>query len=138
MDPNSFMNSLQTYLLEVGLKKIGPSVLGAAVAALLALAAAHQGILESWGVTTGTWPLVWPAGSEPSGSVILIELDTLSKTAIVAISGLVAAFIAATKHHVVAAVTGMPQSGAPGGECPIPGRANDPSQYKIDSGARKP
>lgn len=105
------MESLKTYLIEVGLKRLGPSFVKGAIAALVGFLAAHQGILETWGVTLGNWPLAWPAGQEPSGRVILIELDTLSATAMIVFTGLAMTFLTAMQHHTTAAIKGKPQSG---------------------------
>lgn len=105
------MDSIKTWLVEVALRKIGPVALGSIMASGLALAAAHQGLLESWGITVGNWPLVWPNGQQPSGHVILVELDTVSSMGLVAISGVVMTLMAALQHHTGAAVAGKPQSG---------------------------
>lgn len=104
------MDSLKTWLVEVALKKLGPTAMAAGISALFALLAAHQGLLEQWGITFGTWPLQW-TGDPPSGHVILIELDTVSTAALALMAALVTAAMAAAQHHTAAAVTGAPQSG---------------------------
>src|SRR5579871_566522 len=98
--PESSVNRLTLYLVNVGLKRVGPVATGALVASLLALMAAHQGLLESWGITYGTWPLAWPAGQNPTGPVILIELDTVSSAALALLSSLVAAAVTMVGHQV--------------------------------------
>lgn len=105
------MDTFKTYLVEVVWKKYGPSLVKGAIAAFMGYLASHAGILESWGITSGVWPLSWPSGSEPSGHVILIELDTISAAKITAIGGFVMATFTAIQHHTVAAVKGTPQSG---------------------------
>lgn len=105
------MDALKTWLIEVALKKIGPTATAAGISALFGLLAAHQGLLEAWGITFGTWPLQWAAGSVPSGHVILIELDTISTGLLALLAAGAASIFAASQHHVVAAVTGAPQSG---------------------------
>lgn len=105
------MDDLKTWLIEVVLKKVGPTAAAAGISALFGLLAAHQGLLEAWGITFGTWPLSWASGSAPSGHVILIELDTISTGLLTLVAAGAAALVAASQHHVAAAVTGAPQSG---------------------------
>jgi hypothetical protein len=102
-------NEIETYLVEVGLKKIGPAALGSAVAALLALLAAHQGVLQSWGITVGDFSSF--SNFHPTGQCILIELDTVSTALLAVITTVVGGLLAAAQHHTIAAVTGAPQSG---------------------------
>jgi hypothetical protein len=97
----------KTYLVEQILQKAGPVAAAMIVSSLTALAAAHQAILEQWGVTFGTWPLSWVPGQEPSGRVILIELDTLSQTALVMLSGVLGIVITLAVHHSKAAVAAL-------------------------------
>lgn len=104
------MDSLKTWAVEIGLKKLGPTALASGISALFALMAAHQGLLEQWGITYGIWPLQW-SGTPPSGHVILIELDTVSTAALTLLAALVTAGMAAAQHHTAAAITGAPQSG---------------------------
>lgn len=105
------MDSIKTWLVEVGLRKLGPTAMASAISALFALLAAHQGLLEQWGITYGIWPLSWASGQVPSGHVILIELDTISTSALTLIAALATAAMAAAQHHATAVVTGAPQSG---------------------------
>ncbi len=100
MDQTYLTNSwgnLKVYLMETGIKRLLPIALGAALSTLAALLAAHQGMLESWGITFGTWPLNW-GNQPPSGPVLVFELDTISKTALVALTALVSAFVTALVH----------------------------------------
>lgn len=124
------MDALKTWLVEVALKKMGPSLVKGALAALVGYLAAHQGLLEAWGITSGTWPLRWTNGQQPSGHVILIELDTISGSALVVVTGLIMSLFTAAQHHTVAAVVGKPQSGdvREGPEVLVEGgkRAEDP------------
>lgn len=102
---------LKEYLIEILLKRAGPVAAGALVSALMALGAAHQGLLEQFGITFGTWPLTWPTGQAPSGHVLLIELDTLSQAAIVALVALYTAGSAIAAHHAGQSLT--PKESAP-------------------------
>lgn len=104
-------DSLKTWVIEVAFKKLGPTAAAAGISALFGLLAAHQGLLETWGITFGTWPLSWASGQQPSGHIILIELDTISTAAIALLAAGVSALLAAAAHHTTAAVTGEPQSG---------------------------
>ncbi|SRR6266700_7081868 len=91
--------NLKVYLLEIGIKKYTPVALAAAFASLGTYLAAHSGMLEQWGVTYGVWPLQWGQGQDPSGPVILIELDTLKTAILVGIPAIIAVFSRAAQHH---------------------------------------
>jgi hypothetical protein len=104
------VDSLKTWIVEVALKKIGPTVAASLISSLFAFLAIHQGLLESWGITYGIWPLHW-GGTPPSGHVILIELDTISSTALTGLGVLITGLMVAAQHHTVAAIEGKPQSG---------------------------
>lgn len=101
---------MKWYVLEVGIKKYAPIGIMAGTAWVVGSMAAHAGALQEYGITAGLWPLHWPAGQEPSGQVILIELDTLSKSVIGLIIASGAMLIRAAQHHT----TG--NKGIPGGE----------------------
>jgi hypothetical protein len=105
------LSSLKTYCIEVLLKNVGPKAAAAIVSSGVALAAAHQGLLTAWGVTVSNWPFVWNPGQTPSGPCMLIEFDTLSKTALITLSGLAVTIVALIQHHGSATIQGTPQSG---------------------------
>ncbi len=107
----TWLEKVKIYAVQVVLKKMGPAAIASAISAFLAILAAHQGLLEYWGITFGNWPFQWPPGAEPSGQVILIELDTISKVSLTAVSSLIVALVAGASHHVAAAVKKAPQSG---------------------------
>lgn len=102
--PPSWTEKLTLYLTEVGLKRVGPVAMGSLVAALLTLMAAHQGLLESWGITYGTWPINF-GGPVPTGPCIVLELDTLSGAALTLLSAIVASLITAAGHHVTQVIS---------------------------------
>lgn len=102
---------MKTYLVEVLIKKVGPVAAASLVSTLMALLAAHQGLLENWGITFGQYPLTFTNGQVPSGPVILIELDTLSSFALSIIAPLIVSLFALGVHHTTALVTGSPQTG---------------------------
>lgn len=91
------IEKLKTYVLTVALNKYLPMAGMAAIAALGTFLAAHQGMLEPWGITYGTWPLSW--ATTPTGPCIVIELDTLSAKAFAGVAALVVAIIAGIQHH---------------------------------------
>lgn len=105
------MEKIKTYLVEVVLRNVGPKVAASVVSALVALLAAHQQLMEKMGVTyysnfSGTW-----SGQAPTGQLITIELDTLSKWGAIAFVGALTLIWSIIQHHTVATVTGAPQSG---------------------------
>lgn len=107
------LDQVKWYLVQIGLKKYVPMAVMAAIAALGTYLAAHAGMLESYGVTYGTWPLNWPVA--PTGPVLVVELDTLGAKAIAGIAALAAVAFRAAQQHT----TGTPV--VPGGD-----RAGDP------------
>jgi hypothetical protein len=96
------MNNFKEWIIEVAIKKMGPSLIKGAIAAGLGIMAAHQGLLNSLGIT-------W----DGAGHCISIDLDTLGAWALVACSGSIMALFTGIQHHTAAAVTGAPQSGNP-------------------------
>lgn len=96
------LEKVKWYIVNVALTKYAPMGAMAALAAFGAFMAAHAGMLEQWGITYGTWPLNWPV--PPTGAVVVIELDTLSKAAIAGLVGLAAILARATEHHVATAI----------------------------------
>lgn len=105
------LEALKTYGVQVVRNKIAPAALAAFISALTAFYAAHKELLESWGVTYGTWPLSWAPGQTPSGPVILLELDTVNTALWSALAAIAAAVVVWIYHHTHAAVAGLPQSG---------------------------
>lgn len=99
------IEKIKAYLLNVVLTKMAPAAASFAVTAFAGFWAAHQGMLEPWGITFGTWPLTWGAGQDPSGHVLLIELDTLSEKSVTAVFALAGALYAAGQHHLSNVVT---------------------------------
>lgn len=94
------MDQLKTYFFEVILKKYGPAFIKGAVASLFVYFGAHQGLLNSLGIT-------WDA----SGHTLDIDFDTLGMWAFTMGSGAIMTALAAVQHHTTAAVTGKPQDG---------------------------
>lgn len=103
------MDWIETYLIEVVGKNLIPKVAAAAIAAAVGWLLSHAGMLEAWGVTTGTWPLHWT--SEPTGPVTVIEWDTLTVAGGAGLMGLLTLIAGIVMHHGKATVAGTPQSG---------------------------
>ncbi len=109
VSPNrSISEPIKIYLVEVITRKVIPAATAAALSALTVFVAAHKEILESWGVTYGTWPL---ANFTASGPVIVIELDTVNAALWSLGAAGLTALIALIAHHTSAAIKGTPQSG---------------------------
>ena len=108
---NDLISRFKVYALQVIVPKYTPMMVMGIGTAAAGLWAAHAGLLEQFGVTfTPHWPFVWPAGQEPSGPCILIELDTMSSAVITAIVGLVVVAQRATEHHAIGPITAKLQA----------------------------
>lgn len=106
------MDSLKEWVIEVGAKKLLPSLIKGAIAALVGLVAAHHGVLDAIGVSY-----------DAPGRTIDINLDTFTIWLVTVGTGLLTALFTALQHHTAAAVTGQPQDGAHQ-------RATDPAPVK--------
>jgi hypothetical protein len=112
---------IKWYFFEIVLKKYGPIGITAALTAIGTYLAAHAGVLEQYGVTYGNWPLHWNPGQDPSGHVILIELDTLGAAAYTAIIAAIAVLIRAIQQHTTGTpmFTGGTRAGDPPSDSPM-------------------
>lgn len=108
---SSTPNGVKVWLVQVFLRKVIPAASAAGVSTLASLWATYHGKLESFGLTYGTWPLSWPTGQDPTGPVILVELDTVGPATLTLIAFGVAALVRTLFHHTGAAVKKTPQSG---------------------------
>lgn len=95
------MDNLKTWLVEVGIKKMGPSAIRAALAAFVGYLMAHANLLAQYGIVY-----------DKATDTIFWHLTTLREWADISGLGLIAAAFMAAQHHTVAAVTGAPQTGA--------------------------
>lgn len=93
--------SLKTWLIRVGLQKMGPSAIRAAIAGFAGLLIAKAGLLEQYGVVY-----------DQATHVLSLHLDKLQAWLTVSGLGLITAIFAATQHHAVATVEGKPQDGS--------------------------
>jgi len=96
------MDNLKIWLIEVALKKLGPSIIKTGLATLLGLLAAHQGMLSSLGITY-----------DKTAGLITLNLGMLQTWLLAGGMGLVTALLTVVQHHTEAAVTGAPQTGTP-------------------------
>lgn len=94
------MDSVKLWLTNVALKKMGPSLIRAAVAWVVAMVAAHAGMLATFGVIY-----------DQAAHTVTLHIDTLQAWLLGGGLGLVTAFLAAAQHHATATVTGQPQDG---------------------------
>jgi hypothetical protein len=102
------MDAFKLWLVNVGLKKMGPSLIRAAVAWAVAVVAAHQGMLTTFGVIY-----------DASAHTLTLHIDTLQGWMLGGGLGLITAFLTAAQHHTTAVVTGASQqraTDAPQGE----------------------
>lgn len=104
------MDSLKEWVIQVGIKKMGPSLVKGAIAALVGLMMAHQGILDALGVSY-----------DKAGNTIDINLTTLSIWVVSLMTGGMTAIFTAIQHHTEAAIKDQPQDGSHK-------RAEDPPQ----------
>lgn len=112
------------YLVEVGIKKYAPMGAMAAVTSLGTFMMAHAGMLEQYGVNyIPDWSADWLKTHSISGPAILIELDTLSKAAMIAVIAAITVVMRAAEHHV------NPTTAVPGGA-----RAGDPPSEEQPKG----
>jgi len=91
---------LKIYLIEVVIKKYGPSFIKGAIGAICTYILAHAGITDAIGLSY-----------DPSDNTITLEISKFTAWAIAGGSGLLMAILTALQHHTEAAVTGAPQSG---------------------------
>lgn len=106
------MDAFKAWLIQVGIKKMGPSLIRAALAWVVALIAAHSGMLETFGVVY-----------DKVAHTVTLHIDTLESWLLGGGLGMITAAFAAAQHHTVASVKGEPQSGDPALEAR---RATDP------------
>jgi hypothetical protein len=94
------MDAVKTWIVEVGWKQMGPSLVKGALTALVGYVAAHHGALALLGLTY-----------DPTQNTLVLDMDAFGKYLLPLGAGVITASFAALQHHTVAAVTGAPQSG---------------------------
>lgn len=113
------LDKLKIYLVEVVLKKYGPSFIKGALGAVCLYISAHTGIMEAIGI-----------GYDPSDNTITLEISKFSAWLLAGGTGVIMAAFTAIQHHAGAAVAGKPQSGdmRRAADVPLPGgdRKGDP------------
>lgn len=86
-------NSVKMWAIQVGIKKMGPSLVRAALAWILALVAAHEGLLAAFGIVY-----------DQAAKTLILHVDTLESWLLGAGLGLITASLAAVQHHAGTAV----------------------------------
>ena len=89
------MDKIKEYLIEVVIKKMGPSFVKGAIAWLCVYLGAHQGLLNSVGITY-----------DAAGHDLNIDLDALGMWAFTIGSGAIMAMLTAAQHHASTAIQG--------------------------------
>lgn len=94
------MEAIKLWAINVGLKKMGPSLIRAALAWVIAMVAAHAGMLSTFGIIY-----------DKAAQTITLHLDTLQTWLLGGGLGLLTAALTAAQHHTEATVKGQPQTG---------------------------
>jgi len=104
------MDGLKAWALNVGIKKLAPSLIRAALAWIVTLVAAHQGILSDLGIT-----------HDSIANTITLNLNQLQVwLGGAGVLGIIAAFSRGVQHHTEAAITKQPQDGTHIRESDVP------------------
>lgn len=82
------LDSLKMWLIQVGIKKMGPSLIRAALAWVVALIAAHEGLLAAFGIVY-----------DKVAHTLTLHVDTLESWLLGVGLGLITASLAAAGHH---------------------------------------
>ena len=90
---------MKDWLVNIGLQKLGPSAIRAALAAFIGIVLAHQGMLAKFGVVY-----------DQASNTLSLHLSTLQEWCDVTGLGMIAAALMAIQHHTTAAVTGAPHN----------------------------
>jgi hypothetical protein len=96
------IDSLKTWAIEIGLKKLGPSAIRAAILGIASWLIARDGLLTSYGIV-----------SDAAARTTTIHWDAVSSALIVGLPAVIAVIVKLTQHTTTAAVTGAPQNGDP-------------------------
>ena len=92
------MEAIKLWIINVGIKKLGPSFIRAALAWVIALVAAHQGILATFGIIY-----------DKAANTLTLHLGTLEGWLLGAGLGVITAALAAAQHHTEAVITKKPE-----------------------------
>ena len=92
------MGAIKLWIVNIGLKQMGPSLVRATIGLLVGFLMAHQGMLEKFGVVY-----------DHAANTLTLHIGVLQEWALGAGLGLVTAFLTAAQHHTTAAITGAPQ-----------------------------
>lgn len=95
------LTTVKTWLLEVALKKLVPSLLRGALAAMAAFLMAHANVLAHFGVSY-----------DSAKEVLSVDFGTLKVILGSLMVGGIASALRLVQHHTEATVKGEPQAGA--------------------------
>lgn len=87
------MQALKIWLVQVGIKKLGPSLIRAALAWIVALFAAHAGMLATFGIVY-----------DKVANTLTLHIGTLESWLLGVGLGLITASLAAAQHHTGEAI----------------------------------
>lgn len=96
------MRALKEWVLEIGIKKLGPSAIRGAILGLSGWLVTKQNLLAAFGVI-----------SDAAAHTTTIHWDQFSTALIVGLPAITAAAVKLLNHHAVATIKGEPQSGDP-------------------------
>ena len=91
---------IKTWLVEIGVKQLGPSAIRAMVLGASAWLIARNGFLASYGIV-----------SDAAARTTTIHWDQVSAALIVGLPAVIAMIVKLTQHTTTAAIKGEPQSG---------------------------
>ena len=95
------MDTLKAWLVQIGIKRLGPSAIRGAILGLSGWLMAKGGMLESFGII-----------SDAAAHTTTIYWDKMNDGLILLLPAIMAAVIKLMNHHVVATVTHTSQTGA--------------------------
>lgn len=105
----TWLQKLKVGATEMILKRIGPAAGASLVSLLAAFVAAHNDLLESWGVNyIPDFTPAWLATHSITGHVIILELDTTGAAAWALIGAAIVGFVYEGGHHTTTFIKGTP------------------------------
>jgi len=95
------MDAIKLWLINVGIKKLGPSFIRAALAWVIALIAAHEGMLATFGIIY-----------DKAANTVTLHIGTLEGWLLGAGLGVITAALTAAQHHTESVITKKPDEPA--------------------------
>jgi hypothetical protein len=94
------VDTLKTWIIEIAVKKLGPSAIRAMVLGAASWFIARENLLSAYGIV-----------SDAAAHTTTIHWDQVSSALIVGLPAVIAVIVRLTQHTTAAVVTGAPQSG---------------------------